>query len=53
MVIVLAGGHLDFFPEAPCIMKVSGYYCIVLDLLVLYTYIKPPKQRSMTFRKTL
>ena len=45
----IVGGHLGFFPETTCNIKVRGYYCIVLDLFVLKTYIYPPKT---TFRKT-
>ena len=32
-------GHLGFFPETTCYIKVRGYYCIVLDLLILKNYI--------------
>ena len=36
----IIGGHLGFFPETTCNINVpGGYYCIVLDLLVLKTYI--------------
>ena len=30
---------LDFSPETTCNIKVRGYDCIVLDLLVLKSYI--------------
>ena len=39
----IIGDYLGFFPETTCHIKVRGYYCIVLDLLVLKTYIYPPK----------
>ena len=36
----IIGCHLGFFPETTCNINVpGGYYCIVLDLLVLKTYI--------------
>ena len=27
----IIGGHLGFYPETTCNIKVRGYYCIVLD----------------------
>ena len=35
----IIGGHLGFFPETTCNIKFRGYYSIVLDLLVLKSYI--------------
>ena len=49
----MIGGHLGFFPETTCNIKVIGYYCIVLDLLVLKTYIKPPKTTFYDIKKNV
>ena len=39
MVIAVYDGHLIFFTETTCNREVRGYYCSVLDLLILKTHI--------------